>query len=54
MTIMIMLLADVATEQDRRLMMVCVVQTPKYGQIRTESRLFRALSRRRLTYPCCC
>ena len=41
--------ADLARGRGRR-----PVQIPKYGQIRTESRLFRAPSRRHVTFPCCC
>lgn len=38
-------------ERERHLTTVLAVQIPNYGQIRTESKLFRALSRRHPTFP---
>ena len=45
--------SDLATGQDRRLMMAFSVQTHKYGQIRAESRLLCAPSHRHLTLQYC-
>jgi len=41
-------MADLARERDRHLTTARAVQIPKYGQIRTESRLFRVHSSRHL------
>ena len=41
--------ADLARERETHFKMAAAIQTPKYGRIRTESRLFRAPSRRHLT-----
>ena len=46
--------ADSARQREPHLTTARAVQIPKYGQIRTESRLFRSLSRRHLTFPSCC
>ena len=46
--------ADLARQREPHLTTARAVQIPKYGQIRTESRLFRSLSRRHLTFPSCC
>ena len=46
--------ADLAREWNCHLMMAHAVQIPKYGQIRTKSRLFCMPSRCHLTFPSCC
>ena len=47
-------LADLARARERHLTTARAEQVPKYGQIRTESRLFRTPFSGHLTFPCCC
>ena len=46
--------ADLTRERERQLTTAHAEQILKYGQIRIESRLFRAPSSRHLTFPSCC
>ena len=46
--------SDLARKRERHLRTVRVMQMPKYGQIRQESRLLRAPSHRQLVFLSCC
>ena len=48
------LYANLAREPERELTTVRALQKPQYGQVRTESRLFRAPSRCHLKFPTSC